>query len=139
VLTAATIEQLKVGLRGPLIQQGDADYAEARKAYNAMIDKYPRMIVRCADVADAISCVNFARENDVLLAVRGGGHSAAGLCLVDDGLVIDLSPMRGVRVDPQRARCGSREARPWAMWTTLPTPSAWLSLPVSSPPRASED
>jgi hypothetical protein len=101
VLTAATIEQLKVGLRGPLIQQGDADYAEARKAYNAMIDKYPRMIVRCADVADVISCVNFARENDVLLAVRGGGHSAAGLCLVDDGLVIDLSPMRGVRVDPQ--------------------------------------
>src|SRR5829696_10069672 len=66
-----------------------------------MIDKYPRMIVRCADVADVISCVNFARENDVLLAVRGGGHSAAGLCLVDGGLVIDLSPMRGVRVDPQ--------------------------------------
>jgi len=101
VLTAATIEQLKVGLRGPLIQQGDADYAEARKAYNAMIDKYPRMIVRCADVADVISCVNFARENDMLLAIRGGGHSAPGLGLVDDGLVIDLSPMRGVRADPQ--------------------------------------
>ena len=101
MLTAATIEQLKVGLRGPLIQQGDADYAEARKAYNAMIDKYPRMIVRCADVADVISCVNFARENDMLLAIRGGGHSAPGLGLVDDGLVIDLSPMRGVRADPQ--------------------------------------
>jgi FAD/FMN-containing dehydrogenase len=101
MLTEASVEQFKVGLRGPLIQQGDADYAEARKAYNAMIDKYPRMIVRCADVADVISCVNFARENDMLLAVRGGGHSAPGLCLVDDGLVIDLSSMRGVRVDPQ--------------------------------------
>jgi FAD/FMN-containing dehydrogenase len=101
MLTDASVEQFKVGLRGPLIQQGDADYAEARKAYNAMIDKYPRMIVRCADVADVISCVNFARENDMLLAIRGGGHSAPGLGLVDDGLVIDLSSMRGVRADPQ--------------------------------------
>jgi FAD/FMN-containing dehydrogenase len=101
MLTEASVEQFKVGLRGPLIQQGDADYAEARKAYNAMIDKYPRMIVRCADVADVISCVNFARENDMLLAIRGGGHSAPGLGLVDDGLVIDLSSMRGVRADPQ--------------------------------------
>src|SRR5215204_2604786 len=101
MLTEASVEQFKVGLRGPLIQQGDADYAEARKAYNAMIDKYPRMIVRCADVADVVSCVNFAREYGVLLAVRGGGHSASGLGVVDDGLVIDLSRMRGVRVDPQ--------------------------------------
>src|SRR5215211_8497523 len=101
MLTEASVEQFKVGLRGPLIQQGDADYAEARKAYNAMIDKYPRMIVRCSDVADVIGCVNFARENDLILAVRGGGHSVAGFGLVNDGLVIDLSRMRGVRVDPQ--------------------------------------
>jgi FAD/FMN-containing dehydrogenase len=101
MLAEATVEQFEVGLRGPLIRQSDAEYAEARKAYNAMIDKHPRMIVRCADVADVVSCVNFARENGVLLAVRGGGHSAAGLGLVDDGLVIDLSPMRGVRADPQ--------------------------------------
>src|SRR3712207_2262372 len=65
-----------------------------------MIDKRPRMIVRCADVADVISCVNFARENEVLLAVRGGGHNGGGLGVADDGLVIDLSAMRSVRVDP---------------------------------------
>jgi FAD/FMN-containing dehydrogenase len=101
MLAEATVEQFKVGLRGPLIRQSDAEYAEARKAYNAMIDKHPRMIVRCADVADVVSCVNFAHENDIILGIRGGGHSAPGLGLVDDGLVIDLSRMRGVRVDPQ--------------------------------------
>jgi FAD/FMN-containing dehydrogenase len=97
----ATVEQFKVEVRGELIQPGEPDYAEARKAYNAMIDKHPRMIVRCSDVADVISSVNFARENDLILAIRGGGHSVAGFSLVDDGLVIDLSRMRGVRVDPQ--------------------------------------
>src|SRR5688500_19746005 len=66
-----------------------------------MIDKRPRMIARCSDVADVISCVDFARENDVLLAVRGGGHNGGGLGVADDGLVIDLSGMRGVRVDPE--------------------------------------
>jgi FAD/FMN-containing dehydrogenase len=68
----ATVEQFKVEVRGELIQSGEPDYAEARKAYNAMIDKHPRMIVRCSDVADVISSVNFARENDLILAVRGG-------------------------------------------------------------------
>jgi FAD/FMN-containing dehydrogenase len=101
VLDEATVEQFRVSLRGELIQHGDLRYDEARKAYNAMIDKYPRMIARCADIADVISSVNFARENDIILAIRGGGHSAPGLGLVDDGLVIDLSRMRGVRVDPQ--------------------------------------
>src|ERR671916_3130834 len=100
MLDEATIEQLKVDLRGELIQPGDKDYDEARKVYNAMIDKRPRMIVRCADVADVVSCVNFARENETLLAIRGGGHNGGGLGVADDGLVIDLSRMRGVRVDP---------------------------------------
>lgn len=89
MLDEATGEQFKVSIRGEVIQPGEPDYAEARKAYNAMIDKHPRVIVRCADVAD------------VILAVRGGGHGVAGFSLVDDGLVIDLSQMRGVRVDPQ--------------------------------------
>ena len=100
MLDEATVEQFRAGLRGDLIQPEDEGYDEARKVYNAMIDKRPRMIARCADVADVISCVNFARENDVLLAVRGGGHNGGGLGVADDGLVIDLSPMRGVRVDP---------------------------------------
>jgi FAD/FMN-containing dehydrogenase len=94
MLDEAAVEQFKVALRGELIQPGEPDYDEVRKVYNAMIDKRPRMIARCSDVADVISCVNFARENEVLLAVRGGGLGVA-----DDGLVIDLSAMRSVRVD----------------------------------------
>ena len=91
---------LKAGLRGDLVHPGDSAYNETRKLYNAMIDKKPRLIVRCVDTADVIACVNYARENDILLAVRGGGHNGPGLGSCDDGLVIDLSRMRGVRVDP---------------------------------------
>src|ERR687894_1466441 len=101
MLDEATVEHFKVDLRGELIQQGDAGYEEARKVYNGMIDKRPRLIARCSDLADVISCVNFARENDVLLAGRGGGHNGGGLGVADDGLVIDLSGMRGIRVDPE--------------------------------------
>src|ERR687886_1854740 len=101
ILDEAAMEQFRGSLRGELIQRSDPGYDEARKVYNAMIDKRPRMIARCADVADVISAVDFARENDMLLAIRGGGHNGAGLAVVDDGLVIALSAMRGVRVDPQ--------------------------------------
>jgi FAD/FMN-containing dehydrogenase len=88
-------------LRGSLIRPGDPNYDEARKVFNAMISKRPRLIARCADVADVITSVNFAREHSLLLAVRGGGHNGGGLGLCDDGLVIDLSTMRGIRVDPK--------------------------------------
>jgi FAD/FMN-containing dehydrogenase len=101
MLDEATVEQFGGDLRGELIQPGDDGYDEARKVYNAMIDKRPRMIARCADVADVITSVNFACENEVLLAIRGGGHNGGGLGIVDDGLVIDLSGLSGVRVDPQ--------------------------------------
>src|ERR687889_2443280 len=101
MLDESTVEQFKTALRGELIQPGDPGYDEARKVYNAMIDKRPRMIARCADVADVITSVNFARENDVLLAVRGGGHNGGGLGVADDGLVIDLAAMRSIRVDPE--------------------------------------
>jgi FAD/FMN-containing dehydrogenase len=101
LLDEATVEQFKAGLRGALIQPGDEGYDEARKVHNAMIAKRPRLIAYCADVADVIASVNFARENDVLLAVRGGGHNGGGLGVADDGLVVDLSLIRGVRVDPE--------------------------------------
>jgi hypothetical protein len=101
MLDEATVAEFKASLRGDLIQPQDEGYDEARKVYNAMIDKRPRMIARCSDVADIISCVNFARDNDVLLAVRGGGHNGGGLGVADEGLVLDLSAMRGIRVDPQ--------------------------------------
>lgn len=101
MIDEATVEQFRVSLRGNLIQPDDEGYDEARKVYNGMIDKRPRMIARCSGVADVIASVNFARENDVLLAVRGGGHNGGGLSIADDGLVIDLSRMRGVHVDPE--------------------------------------
>src|SRR5215210_4066067 len=108
VLEEGTVEGLRAGLRGELIEPGNEAYDEARKVYNAMIDKRPRLIARCADVADVISAVNFARENGLLVAIRGGGHNGAGLGICDDGLVIDLSHMKGVRVDPEKrtARVG---------------------------------
>jgi len=99
-MNPTTIQEFATALRGQLIQPGEPDYDAARKVYNAMIDKRPRLIARCADVADVIAAVNFAREQKLLLAVRGGGHNGGGLGICDDGLVIDLSGMRGVRVDP---------------------------------------
>lgn len=101
MLDEANLEAFKGQLRGTLIQPGDAAYDEARKVYNAMIDKRPRLIARVADVADVIASVNFARENKLLLAVRGGGHNGGGLGMCDDGFVIDLSGLRGIRVDPK--------------------------------------
>ena len=92
---------LKSNLRGALLTPEDPDYDLARTVYNAMIDRHPAAIARCVDVADVIACVNFARDNNLPLAIRGGGHNGPGLALVDDGLVIDLSPMKSVRVDPQ--------------------------------------
>ncbi|MDQ3397653.1 MAG: FAD-dependent oxidoreductase, partial [Deinococcota bacterium] len=100
-LDKAVINSFKSSLRGELIQSGDAQYDEARKVYNGMIDKRPLLIARCADVADVITAVHFARDNDLLVAIRGGGHNGPGLALVDDGLVIDLSRMKGIRVDPE--------------------------------------
>ena len=94
----STMQQL--ALRGQLIGPEDAGYDAARALYNGMIDKRPRLIARCADVADVIAAVNYGREQGLLIAVRGGGHSGPGLGSVNDGLVIDLSTMKGVRVDP---------------------------------------
>src|SRR5215210_1009142 len=96
----ATIEALRMRLRGQLISPDQPEYEPARRVYNAMIDKRPVLIARCVDVADVIAAVTFAREQGLLLAVRGGGHNAGGLGICDGGLVVDLSPMRGVRVDP---------------------------------------
>ena len=99
-LDGAVIEAFKSSLRGDLIRPGDTAYDDARKVYNGMIDGHPGLIVRSKDVADVISAVNFAREHHLLLAVRGGGHSGPGLGTCDDGLVIDLSEMDSVHVDP---------------------------------------
>ena len=88
------------GFRGRLIGPSDKDYDEARALYNGMIDKRPKVIARCTDAADVMAAVNYARDNKLLLAIRGGGHNGPGLGSCDGGLVIDLSQMRSVRVDP---------------------------------------
>jgi FAD/FMN-containing dehydrogenase len=93
---------LQQSLRGRVIAPADADYETARAVYNGMIDKRPRAIARCVDVADVIATVNCGRDHGLLIAIRGGGHSGPGLGSCNDGLVIDLSPMRSVRVDPAR-------------------------------------
>jgi FAD/FMN-containing dehydrogenase len=97
---AQTIDQLKSVFRGELIQADHPAYESARKVYNGMIDKRPQLIAQCVDVADVIAAVNFGRENNLLTAVRGGGHNGGGLGTCDDGLVIDLSRMKGIRVNP---------------------------------------
>lgn len=103
-----SIDQLKATLRGELIQPGDSGYESARKVYNAMIDKRPRLIAYCADVADVMAAVDFGRENKLTIAIRGGGHNAGGLGVWDDALVIDLSRIRYTHVDPaaQTVRVG---------------------------------
>ena len=101
-LDNATVEEFRARLRGKLIQPGDAAYDEARKVYNGMIDKRPGLIARCVDAADVIASVNFAREHHLLLAIRGGGHNGPGMATCDDGLVIDLSEMKGIHVDPKQ-------------------------------------
>jgi hypothetical protein len=99
-LSDEVVQQFAGSLRGRLITPADVDYDQARAVYNAMIDKRPALIARCLDAADVIASVNFARDHNLLLAVRGGGHNGPGLGICDGGLVIDLSQMRGVRVDP---------------------------------------
>src|SRR5688572_33259192 len=98
-MTEEVITAFQSSLRGRLIRPSDADYDVARALYTGMIDKRPRLIARCVDVADVITAVNFGREHGLLLAIRGGGHNGPGLGSCDDGLVIDLSTMRSVRVD----------------------------------------
>ena len=93
-------QDLRSQMRGEVIGPGDAAYDTARRVYNRMIDKRPALIARCADVADVIAAVSFAREHSLTLAVRGGGHNGGGLGTCDDGLVIDLSSMKGTHVDP---------------------------------------
>jgi len=95
-----TIQTFKSALRGRLVQPGDADYDAVRALYNGMIDKRPRLIARCVDVADVIAAVSFGRDQGLLVAIRGGGHNGPGLGSCDDGLVIALSLMKSVRVDP---------------------------------------
>lgn len=104
----AKFEEFKAQIRGEVILPDNESYNESRKVYNGMIDKRPGMIIKCVDVADVIACVNFGRENNLLVAVRGGGHNGGGLGICDGGMVIDLSGIKFIRVntDDQTVRVG---------------------------------
>lgn len=102
----SAVEELAGGMRGSILMPASDEYDDARRIWNGMIDRCPAIIARCAGTADVVDAVNFAREHDLLLAVRGGGHNVAGNAVCDGGLMIDLSAMRGVHVDP-----GARTAR----------------------------
>jgi FAD/FMN-containing dehydrogenase len=113
-LSAEAIQELAGTFQGGLIRPGDPTYDEARKVWNGMIDRRPALVARCHGVADVVACVRFAARHDLLLAVRGGGHNVAGFGTCDGGLVIDLSAMRGVRVDPVRRTVRAEGGATWA-------------------------
>lgn len=108
------IDTLRQGLRGALLRAGDAGYDEARRVNNALIDRHPALIVRCTGPADVAAAVTFARDNNLLLSVRGGGHNVAGSAIADGGLVIDLSLLRNVRVDPVACTVRAGGGATWA-------------------------
>ena len=121
---------------GELLHPGEAAYEEARRIWNGAIDRRPAVIARCRDAEDVMSALRFARECDLEVAVRGGGHGVAGHSVCDDGIVIDLSPMRGVHVDPlariARVQAGALSGTS----TRRRKPSGWRHLPGSSPTPA---
>jgi FAD/FMN-containing dehydrogenase len=109
-----TIEGVRERARGQVITPSDDGYEGARKVYNGMIDRRPSVVIRAVDVADVMAGVDYARENGLDLAVRGGAHSVPGFGTCDGGVVIDLSPMRGVRVDPNRKTARAGGGTLWA-------------------------
>lgn len=113
ILDENSIEGLRSSLRGQLITPLDAQYDEARMVWNGMIDRHPALIARCAAAADVVACVNFARDQDVLLSVRGGAHNVQGNAVCDGGLVIDFSHMKSIRVDPAKQ---TARAEPGVKW-----------------------
>jgi FAD/FMN-containing dehydrogenase len=112
-LSQAAVADLRKALRGALLQPADAGYREARSIWNGMITKEPALIARVSGASDVAACVNFARENGLPLSTRGGGHNIAGTALCDRGLMIDMSPRRGVRVDPDRRMLRAEAGATW--------------------------
>jgi FAD/FMN-containing dehydrogenase len=112
-LGEATVAELRSAVAGTVIVPGDADYESARRTWNHAIDRYPAMIVRCSGTADVVAAVRFARSEGLPIAIRGGAHSLAGFSTCDDGLVIDLSNMHAVHVDPRAGRARAQGGTTW--------------------------
>ena len=154
----SVVEQFGEGLRGELLRPGDPGYDDARQIWNAMIDKRPALIARCTGAADVMQSVRFARDHGALIAIHGAGHNIAGNAVCDGGIMIDLSLMKTVRVDPEerRAHVGPGatfrapnglddvdEGEPvnlgagWEISITKHRPSVWQHRPVSTRQPAS--
>src|SRR5438093_10073622 len=101
MLDADTVQGFSEGVRGPVLRAGDPGYDDARAIWNALIDRRPALIVQCSGAADVVDAVNFAREHGLVLSIKAGGHNVAGNAVNDGGIVLDLSQMRGVYVDPE--------------------------------------
>jgi FAD/FMN-containing dehydrogenase len=112
-LDEAVVQELKTAIRGELLRPGDDGYDAARAIHNGMIDHYPALIARCAGVADVLAAVRFARQHQLLISVRGGGHGVPGHAVCDRGLMIDLSRMRAIRVDPARRTARAEGGVTW--------------------------
>ena len=108
------VERFESTLRGELVRPEDAEYDDARVVWNGVIDRSPALVVRCAGVADVQRAVGFARETELPLSVRGGGHNVAGTAVCDDGLVVDCSAMTAVRVDPVARTAWVESGATWA-------------------------
>ena len=132
-LDTKDIQDLATRVRGVLIRPGDETYDEARRIFNGMIDRRPRLIVRCVDAAGVITAVNFARNHGLPLSVRGGGHNVAGSSVVDDGIVVDLSRCETSTLIPHGEPHGLEAERRGVIWTMPATRSAWPPLVDRSP------
>jgi FAD binding domain len=131
---AKRVTELAGSFGGELLQRADSGYEEARRVHNGLVDKRPALIARCAGVADICDTVNLARNLNLEVAIRGGGHNVAGRATIADGLMIDLSTMKGIHVDP-RNRTGRAQGGPDSIGR--PNFTAWPRLAASSPPPAS--
>src|SRR5262245_52860223 len=112
-LDSAVVDTFKASLRGKLHLSGDDGYDAARRVWNGMIDRRPDLIVRCAGAADVIAAVKFASAHDLIVSVRGGGHNVTGNAVCDKGMMIDLSPMKGIRVDPAHRTVRAEAGLTW--------------------------
>jgi FAD/FMN-containing dehydrogenase len=129
----SALSPLEQSFSGRLLLPGDDGYETARRVHNGMIDRRPSIIARCSGTADVVHALDFAIRHDLGIAVRGGGHNVAGRAVIDDGMMIDLSPMKGIDVDPEPAAFASRPASPGENSIGKPNCTDWRPPAARSP------
>lgn len=131
------VDELRATISGETLTPVDAAYDAVRQVHNGMIDKRPAVIVRCQNTADIADAVKFAREHDLEISVRGGGHNVAGRAVTDSGLMIDTQTMKGVHVDPATRRVRAQAGLSWNEYNRAAAATAWRRAAVSCPQPAS--